>query len=183
MAGGARLQSRDLLALQAKTRHWSGAPPAHLLLAFALSLVALCGLIAWLQNVHIITANGMYKSIQAEPWIADPSRARLDPSNYLYFPLYGALCRLLDWLGIDRGVPWRQFAWLNAVFASLATVIVYAFVHRLTGSVRAAVLAACFHFGCGFVLLLSVISEDIMPGYALVLDRQILGGFAGRQRD
>ena len=136
----------------------------------------LCGLIAWLQNVHIITANGMYKSIQAEPWIADPSRARLDPSNYLYFPLYGALCRLLDWLGIDRGVPWRQFAWLNAFFASLATVVVYAFVHRLTGSVRAAALAACFHFGCGFVLLLSVISEDIMPGYTLVLGAMTLAG-------
>ena len=136
----------------------------------------LCGLIAWLQNVHIITANGMYKSIQAEPWIADPSRARLDPSNYLYFPLYGALCRLLDWLGIERGVPWRQFACLNAFFASLATVIVYAFVHRLTGSVRAAALAAAFHLGCGFVLLLSVISEDIMPGYTLVLGAMALAG-------
>ena len=138
--------------------------------------MALCGLIAWLQNVHIITANGMYKSIQAEPWIADPARARLDPSNYLYFPLYGALCRLLDWLGIHRGVPWRQFAWLNAFFASLATVVVYAFVHRLTGSARAAALAACFHFGCGFVLLLSVISEDIMPGYTLVLGAMALAG-------
>jgi hypothetical protein len=147
-----------------------------LLLAFAFSLLVLCGLIAWLQNVHIITANGMYKSIQAEPWIADPSRARLDPSNYLYFPLYGALCRLLDWLGIDRGVPWRQFAWLNAFFASLATVVVYAFVHRLTDSARAAALAACFHFGCGFVLLLSVISEDIMPGYTLVLGAMALAG-------
>jgi hypothetical protein len=136
----------------------------------------LCSLIAWLQNVHIITANGMYKSIQAEPWIADPARARLDPSNYLYFPLYGALCRLLDWLGIDRGVPWRQLAWLNAFFASLATVVVYAFVHRLTGNTRAAALAACFHFGCGFVLLLSVISEDIMPGYAAVLAAMALAG-------
>jgi hypothetical protein len=157
-------------------RHWSGALPAQLLLAFALSLAVLCGLIAWLQNVHIVTANGMYKSIQAEPWIADPARARLDPSNYLYFPLYGALCRLLDWIGIDRGVPWRQFAWLNAFFASLATTIVYAFVHRLTGSARAAALAAVFHFGCGFVLLLSVISEDIMPGYALVLGAMALAG-------
>lgn len=136
--------------------------------------MALCGLIVWLQNVHIITANGMYKSIQAEPWIADPARARLDPSNYLYFPLYGALCRLLDWIGIDRGVPWRQFAWLNAFFASIATTIVYAFVHRLTGSVRAAVLSAWFHFGCGFVLLLAVISEDIMPGYTLVLGAMAL---------
>ena len=149
-------------------------PVWHFLLAFALSLAALCGLIAWLQNVHIITANGMYKSIQAEPWITDPSRARLDPSNYLYFPLYGALCRLLDWLGIDQGVPWRQFAWLNAFFASLATVIVYGFVHHLTGRALAAALAACFHFGCGFVLLLSVISEDIMPGYTLVLGAMAL---------
>ena len=145
------------------------APVWQLLLAFTVSLTMLCGLIGWLQNVHIITANGMYKSIQAEPWIADPSRARLDPSNYLYFPLYGALCRLLDWLGIDRGVPWRQFAWLNAFFASIATVIVLAFAHRLTASARTAALAAAFHLGCGFVLLLSVISEDIMPSYTLVL--------------
>jgi len=148
----------------------------QLLLVFALSLAALCGLIAWLQNVHIITANGMYKSIQAEPWITDPGRARLDPSNYLYFPLYGALCRLLDGLGIDRGVPWRQFAWLNAFFASLANVIVYAFLQRATGSARAAACGALFHAGCGFVLLLSVISEDIMPGYAVVLGAMALAG-------
>ena len=90
-------------------------------LAFVAVAAGSLGLIAWLQNVHIITANGMYKSIQAEPWIADPAHARLDPSNYLYFPLYGALCRLLDALGIERGVPWRQFAYLNAFFASLAT--------------------------------------------------------------
>ena len=73
-------------------------------------------------------------------------------------------------------MPWRQFAWLNAFFASLATTIIYAFVHRLTGSARAAALAAVFHFGCGFVLLLSVISEDIMPGYALVLGAMALAG-------
>ena len=88
-----------------------GAPAWQLLLAFVLSLLVLCGLIAWLQNVHIITANGMYKSIQAEPWIADPAHARLDPSNYLYFPLYGALSRGLDALGILRGVD-RLLAWL-----------------------------------------------------------------------
>ncbi|MSP76879.1 MAG: hypothetical protein EXR12_12165, partial [Rhodospirillaceae bacterium] len=67
-------------------------------LAFVLSLLVLEGTIAWLGNVHIATSNGMYKAIQAEPWIADPFTARLDPSNYLYFPLYGLSCRLLDWL-------------------------------------------------------------------------------------
>ena len=162
--------------IEQKTCDWSRAPPAQLLLVFAISLLVLCGLIAWLQNVHIITSNGMYKSIQAEPWIADPAHARLDPSNYLYFPLYGALARVLDALGILRGLPWKQFAYLNALWASLSIVFVYAFVHRMTASAWAAALAACFHFGCGFFLLLAVISEDIMPGYTLVLAAMVLAG-------
>ena len=140
------------------------------------SLLFLCSLIGWLQNVHVITNNGMYKSIEAEPWIADPATARLDPSNYLYFPLYGVLARALDALGILEGVPWKQFAYLNALWASLATTIVYAFMHRLTGSARAAALAAIFHLGCGYVLLLAVINEDIMPGYTLVLGAMAMAG-------
>jgi hypothetical protein len=148
----------------------------HLALAFILSLAFLCGLIAWLQNVHIITNNGMYKAIQGEPWIADPRGARLDPSNYLYFPLYGLLCRLLDAVGIARGIPWKQFAYLNAFFASLGVAFVYAFAHRLTKSAWAAAFAALFHLGSGFVLLLAVISEDIMPGYVLVLGAMLLAG-------
>ena len=152
------------------------APAWQLLLAFALSLLVLCGLIGWLENVHIISANGMYKSIQAEPWIAEPSTARLDQSNYLFFPLYGVSARLLDALGILRGVAWKQFAYLNAFWASIGTVIVYAFVHRLTGSARVAALTSVFHLGCGFVLLLSVISEDIMPGYVFVLASMALAG-------
>jgi hypothetical protein len=154
-------------------------PPAlgwQLLLAFVLSLLVLVGLIGWLQNVHILTANGMYKAIQTEPWIANPATARLDDSNYLYFPLYGVLCRLLDWLGVERGVPWKQLAYINAFWASLCVVFVYAFVHRVTESVAASVLAALFHFGCGFFLLLAVISEDIMPGYAFVLGAMALAG-------
>ncbi|HYX03221.1 MAG TPA: hypothetical protein VE963_14115, partial [Reyranella sp.] len=141
----------------------------HLLLAFALSLLLLCSLIGWLHNVHILTQNGMYKSIQAEPWIADPANARLDPSNYLYFPLYGAMARALDALGILRGMAWKQFAYLNAFWASLAVAFVHGFIHRLTGNAWVAACAACFHLGCGFFLLLAVINEDIMPGYTLVL--------------
>jgi hypothetical protein len=145
-------------------------------LAFLLSLVFLVGLIAWLQNVHIITGNGMFKSIQAEPWIADFANARLDPSNYLYFPLYGASARLLDALGILPGQAWKQFAYLNAFWASLGIAAVYGFADRLTGQPRIAALTALFHLGCGFVLLLSVINEDIMPGYVLVLASMLLAG-------
>ncbi len=143
--------------------------PGQLVLAFVLSLLTLAGLIGWLQNVHIITGNGMYKSLQAKPWIADFAHARLDPSNYLYFPLYGASSRLLDALGVLRGVAWKQFAYLNAFWASLGVVVVYAFVHRVTGRAVVAALASLFHFGTGFFLLLATINEDIMPGYVIVL--------------
>jgi hypothetical protein len=149
---------------------------AQTALAFILSLIVLCSLIGWLQNVHIVTANGMYKAIQAEPWIADFRHARLDPSNYLYFPLYGASARLLDALGILPGVTWKQFAYLNAFWASLGVAAVHAFVLRLTGERRIAALAAVFHLGCGTVLLLAVINEDIMPGYVLVLMAMLLAG-------
>ena len=148
----------------------------QLALAFVLSLLFLVGLISWLQNVHVLTSNGMYKAIQAEPWIYDFAYARLDSSNYLYFPLYGLLAQLLDALGILPGVAWKQFAYLNAFWASVAVVFVYAFFHRLTGSVAAASLAALFHFGCGYFLILGAINEDIMPGYALVLGAMVLAG-------
>jgi hypothetical protein len=148
----------------------------QLLLTFLLSLAALAGLIGWLQNVHIVTSNGMYKSIQAEPWITDFAHARLDPSNYLYFPLYGASSKLLDALGVLRGVAWKQFAYLNAFWASLGVVVIYAFVQRLTGSVATAALASLFHAGTGFFLLLATINEDIMPGYVIVLASMALAG-------
>src|SRR5258708_7050220 len=94
----------------------------QLLLVFAISLLVLCGLIAWLQNVHIITSNGMYKSIQAEPWIADPAHARLDPSHYLYFPLYRALARVLGALfTLGWLIEWRlMFPTLPALILALA---------------------------------------------------------------
>ena len=48
----------------------------QLAIVFAVSLAGLAGLIGWLQNVHVITANGMFKSIQAEPWMRDFAHAR-----------------------------------------------------------------------------------------------------------
>ena len=148
----------------------------QLALAFVVSLAVLCGQIVWLENVHILTTNGMYKSLQGEPWILDPARATLDPSNYLYFPMYGVLCRLLDAVGFLPGAAWKQFAYLNAFFASLCVTFVYAFIHRLTASAGAAALAAGFHLGCGYFLLLATINEDIMSGYTVVFAAMALAG-------
>ncbi|MBV8393711.1 MAG: hypothetical protein JOY81_11070 [Alphaproteobacteria bacterium] len=144
--------------------------------AFVLTLLFLVGVIQWLQNGNIFTSNGMYKSIQAEPWIHDYWHARLDPSNYLYFPLIGVSTHLLDLAGVLPGWPWKQFAYVNAFWAAICIVFVYAFFWTLTGGdLAVTVLATLFHLGTGFFLLLGVISEDIMPGYALVLASMALG--------
>jgi hypothetical protein len=73
----------------------------------------------------------MYKSIQAEPWIADP-RTPARSSNYLYFPLYGAR-------PAARRARHPARRAVEAVRLSQRLLgeprhrRVYAFVHRLTG--------------------------------------------------
>lgn len=143
--------------------------PVQAAAVFLLSLIIYNAVIVWLENVHFMTMTGMFKSIQVEPWIADPGSAYLDHSNYLFFPLYGLLCRLLDELGIHEGIPWKQFAVLNAFWASVCVTLVFSFTYKITRDGRAASLTACFHAGTGFVLLLAVIDEDIMPAYTLML--------------
>ncbi len=125
--------------------------------------------ILWLDNAQGgLTGNGVFKSMELQPWIADPAGAPLYPSNLLFYPVYGALCRGLDALGVFAGDPRRQIAVLNAASASLCLVAVYLLVRRLTHDRPTALAAALFHVACSFVLLLAVTNEDIMPSYTVM---------------
>ncbi|MFM8536257.1 MAG: hypothetical protein ACKOEC_22210, partial [Acidimicrobiia bacterium] len=65
--------------------------------------------ILWFDNAQGgLTGNGVFHAYQLMPWIAEPATAKLDQSNYLYYPIFGAGCRLLDLLGIFVGDPRRQ---------------------------------------------------------------------------
>lgn len=148
-------------------------PPKGLAADLALlaigSAVLLIALILWFDNAQgSLTGNGAVKSIEVKPWIADPAHATLYPSNYLFYPAYGALCRLLDLLGVFAGDPRRQFTILNATSASLCTCVAYALARTLTGDRVVALIAALFHIACSFVLLLAITNEDIMPSYTLM---------------
>lgn len=145
------------------SRRWE---PASVAIAGFLIFLSL---ILWLDNLHIGTLNGLFKSIDLEVWIRTPANAPLDYSNYIYFPVYATFCRLLDVMGVYRGEAWRQVAVLNAASASLALATIYSLVRDLTGRRDVAALATVLHLGCGFFLLLAVINEDIMPSYTLVL--------------
>ena len=140
------------------------------------SSALLIAIILWFDNAQGgLTGNGVFKSLELKPWIVDPASAPLYPANYLFYPLYGALCRLLDLLGIFAGDPRRQMTILNAVSCGFCLAIVFALVRAVTGDRLVALLAALFHLASSFVMFLAIINEDILPSYTVLIAAMALG--------
>src|SRR4029079_13113438 len=96
-------------------------------------------IIAWFDNAQgFLTGNGVFKTAELRPWISTPAQAPLYPSNYLFYPFYGALCRGLDALGVLAGDPRRQLTVLNAASAAVMLCVVYALARALVGDRRLA---------------------------------------------
>jgi hypothetical protein len=147
-----------------------------LVIIFISSMAFLVTLILWLDNAQGITSNGVFKAVTIKRWVADAANTHLDPSNYLYYPFMGVLCRLLDLVDVFPGDPRRQLTIINAFSASLCLCVVYLFAHRLTGCRPVAWAAVAFHLSCAFFLNLAVINEDIMPSYTLMFASMALAG-------
>jgi hypothetical protein len=136
----------------------------------------LIAIVLWFDNAQGgLTGNGVFKSLELKPWVTDPANAPLYPANYLFYPLYGALCRLLDTLGVFVGDPRRQMTILNAVSCSLCLGVVYLLIRAVTGDRLVALLAALFHLASSFVMVLAIINEDIMPSYTVLFAAMALG--------
>lgn len=158
----------------------SSAGPRSLLIDLAALVLGgsafLIAVILWFDNAQGgLTGNGVFKSLELKPWIVDPASAPLYPANYLFYPFNGALCRLLDLLGIFAGDPRRQMPILNAVSCSLCLAIVYALIRAVTGDRLVALLAALFHLASSFVMFLAIINEDILPSYTVLIAAMALG--------
>ena len=136
----------------------------------------LIALILWFDNAQGgLTGNGVFKSLELKPWVTDPASAPLYPANYLFYPVYGALCRVLDLLGVFAGDPRRQITILNAVSCSLCLCTVYLMARALTGDRLVALLTALFHIASSFVMFLAIVNEDILPSYTLLFASMALG--------
>jgi hypothetical protein len=151
-------------------------------LAIDLTLIAFGGfallvaLILWFDNAQgFLTGNGVFKTMELKPWIKDPASAPLYPSNYLFYPLYGAGCRMLDALGMLSGDPRRQLTILNAASAALCLCVVYRVARALGGNRALAWSTTLFHLACSFVLMLAITNEDIMPSSTVALAALALG--------
>ncbi|MCU0734559.1 MAG: hypothetical protein MUF20_03405 [Methylotetracoccus sp.] len=141
-----------------------------------LTFIALLGFQLYVDNVFIITTNGLWKSVAVRAWADHADRATIDLANVLYFPVYGALTRLLDGLGIFPGLAWKQMAVLNAAFAAAILGGVYGWISSLFDDRRVGLLTVLFYMGSGHFLTLAVINEDIMPSYFVLLAALILAG-------
>jgi hypothetical protein len=149
---------------------------ADLVLVIAGGAALLIAIVLWFDNAQGgLTGNGVFKALELRPWVTDPGHAALFPSNYLYYPLMGALCRGLDALGVFAGDPRRQLTIINALSGALSLGIVYLLVRAVTADRLVALLAAAFHLASSFVMFLAIINEDIMPSYAVLLAAMALG--------
>ncbi|MBV8406810.1 MAG: hypothetical protein JOY64_04210 [Alphaproteobacteria bacterium] len=149
---------------------------ADLALVTAGGAALLIAIVLWFDNAQGgLTGNGVFKSLELAPWVRDPAHAPLFPSNYLYYPLMGALCRGLDALGALAGDPRRQLTIINALSGALSLGVVYLLVRAVTADRLVAVLAAAFHLASSFVMFLAIINEDIMPSYTILLAAMALG--------
>ena len=155
---------------------WSRGTLADLALLVIGGSTVLIALILWFDNAQGgLTGNGVFKSLELKPWVVDPANAPLYPSNYLFYPAYGALCRLLDLLGVFAGDPRRQLTILNAVSASLCVGAAYLLARAVTGDRIIGWLTGAFHLATSHVMFLAIVNEDIMPSYTVMFAAMALG--------
>lgn len=167
-----------LLDVSASARHdqTPGKTLADLAMLVVGSATVLIALILWFDNAQGgLTGNGVFKSLELKPWVVDPANAPLYPSNYLFYPVYGALCRLLDLLGVFAGDPRRQLTILNALSASFSAGTAYLLARAITGDRIIAWLTGAFHLATSHVMFLAIVNEDIMPSYTVMFAAMALG--------
>jgi len=132
------------------------------LVAIAAS-AALCAVIVFYDNVHRGTTNGLWKSIDLRAWVTLSPGRWTDGDNMLYYPVVGALVRILPESAF--GAFWQRMAFVNAFLGAAVLALTYLIAFRLFGSRTTALFACSCQLAMGFFLLLATINEDIMPGY------------------
>src|SRR5262245_8066606 len=138
--------------------------------------MVLIAIVLWFDNAQGgLTGNGVFKSMELRPWVIGPENAPLYPSNYLYYPLMGLLCRGLDLLGVLVGDPRRQITIVNALSGGISLGVVYLLIRAVTADRLIALLAALFHLASSFVMFLAIVNEDVMPSYTVLLAAMALG--------
>jgi hypothetical protein len=129
----------------------------------AIGTLLLFGLVAYYDNAHRATTNGLWKSIYVAMWAEGLPGRVTEGGNLLYYQAIGVAVRALP--APVFGTVWQRMAYVNAIAGALTLAVTYAIALRLFASRAAAVFTVFFQASTGFFLLLSTINEDVMPAF------------------
>ncbi len=129
-----------------------------------------------MDNVHFGPMNGLWKSTLVEDWERTPAAARLDRSNYLYYPTGQHIVPRPRYPRRACRQSVAAARLYNAAFAAVNIGILFCFVYWLTHRRDAALAAALLALSCGFFLTLATSNEDIMPTFTFVFAAMVLAG-------
>ncbi len=128
-------------------------------------------LVVWLDNTNITTTNGLYKAIDVRGW-ETLTKFVVDSGGLLYAVSMAVLCKILpdSWVSfygdmVPTFVTYRKLAFINTVFGAGVSTVLYHLAFRVTQNKAWSLGVTCVHAFSAFVLINSIISEDIMPAY------------------
>lgn len=124
-----------------------------------------------LDRTNAATTNGLWKAPHVHQWESKRD-GPIDSGAQAYLPLMGRLCEYTpdSWWRYGTNlstVTFREIAAWNAVFSALATSLVFGLAWRISSGVVLAAITAFFHAAAAYVVVHTVNSEDIMPGYSM----------------
>ena len=132
-------------------------------------------LIIWVDNTNINTCNGLYKSVQVYGWETF-TKFTVDSGGLLYAISMAAISKLIpdsfvSFYGdvVLGGVTYRKLAFINSLFGAGASAVLYHLAFQVTRSRAWSVGVTVVHAFSAFILINSIISEDIMPAYFFYL--------------
>ncbi|RZI47150.1 hypothetical protein [Candidatus Finniella inopinata] len=135
-----------------------------ILLTFYLSLVV------YLDNTNIATGNGLYKAVDVLGW-EKGTRFVVDSGGLLYAFGMGMLAKLIpdQWVTfygvVTNFISYRKLALIHSIFGALASTSILIFAYQITRDRLLSTSIALLHAVSAFILVNSITSEDIMPGY------------------
>lgn len=127
-------------------------------------------MVIYLDNTNITTTNGFYKAIDTNGW-EKGTRFAVDSGGLLYAFTMGMISKfipdsLVSFYGeVANFVAYRKLAWINSFFGAASCTVVLSLAYSVTKDKLLALGVALVHAFSAFILINSIISEDIIPGY------------------
>lgn len=139
-------------------------------LFFLFILIVYISLIIFFDNTNLATGNGLYKSVDVLGW-EKGTKFVVDSGGLLYAFSMGMIAKLIPdtWVTfygtITDFFTYRKITYIHGFFGALASTTVLILAYQVTRDRILSIIISILHAISAFILVNSITSEDIMPGY------------------